>query len=459
MRRKIFASILLSACVWILFSPAVALTAVELEVEYNPICWEEVECAAARSKWFDISGQSAADEGWVEKEVECNKNGWGKCLAGQATKTSIAIGGKKEFTNLGDYIKTIYNYALAALGILAVVIIILSGVQWITSAGNSETISQSKKRIGGAIIGLFIAYMSFNILNSINPALVNLRLPQVWMVREQVLPSKWCGELKPETMFAFAVGGQQQSDEIKATGNETYNRMYPRIDSTSKEFWCGQRFYIRGSMAEQFCWGDRCDTGQVCSDTAPVDKKNPYMCRKTVLAGEIIAGKDTSIVFERWEYPWANTGELTMLCNDGEESMVSDDVVIQNDDVKQSQSYMFSISPEEIEEAVKDCGEEGVKGFFMEWEFNRQLDNFDEQHRIGISGSKGVDIGYAGLLDWDDTYYENLGNLLPDNLIQKEQLLGGLNITIEAGEVIRCVGLLHGEDCEPQYYKYYKPKP
>ncbi|PIT88377.1 MAG: hypothetical protein COU29_01135 [Candidatus Magasanikbacteria bacterium CG10_big_fil_rev_8_21_14_0_10_36_32] len=173
----------------------------------NYLCWKKEDCVQARQ---EMAGELLASDGWIQEEP-CTGE-WGKCLAGRATKTSISFGGKSSFANLGDYIKTIYNYALVALGVLAVVMIIVSGVQWITSAGSSEVIGQSKKRIGGAVIGLFIAFMSYNILNSINPALVNLRLPQIWMLRAEpelsVAAGDYCDPRGGETKTACEADGQ-----------------------------------------------------------------------------------------------------------------------------------------------------------------------------------------------------------------------------------------------------------
>lgn len=73
---------------------------------------------------------------------------------------------------LGEYVAGIFKYLIIFATISSVVIIIVSGIQWILSAGNSDIISDQKKRILGAIIGLILIFASYTILYIINPYLV-----------------------------------------------------------------------------------------------------------------------------------------------------------------------------------------------------------------------------------------------------------------------------------------------
>lgn len=75
---------------------------------------------------------------------------------------------------LPKYINTFYKYFQGIVGILAVIILMIGGVVWLTSAGDSTRIGQAKKMIGGAITGIIILFSSWIILNTVNPDLVNL---------------------------------------------------------------------------------------------------------------------------------------------------------------------------------------------------------------------------------------------------------------------------------------------
>jgi hypothetical protein len=74
---------------------------------------------------------------------------------------------------LGEYINTVFEVALGILMVLAVIMIIISGVEYMTV----ESIygkSDAKKRITGAITGLILALGIFVILKTINPELLKI---------------------------------------------------------------------------------------------------------------------------------------------------------------------------------------------------------------------------------------------------------------------------------------------
>lgn len=74
-------------------------------------------------------------------------------------------------TNIGDYFNTIFNLAIALCAVLAVVMIVIGGVQYM----GDESIfgkTEAKKKIFSAILGLIIALGSYALLNTINPALL-----------------------------------------------------------------------------------------------------------------------------------------------------------------------------------------------------------------------------------------------------------------------------------------------
>lgn len=76
---------------------------------------------------------------------------------------------------LGKYIEAIYNYGLAIGAILAAIVIMFAGIIWLTSAGSQEKVGQAKKMFGGSIVGLFILFGSYLILNTISPNLVETK--------------------------------------------------------------------------------------------------------------------------------------------------------------------------------------------------------------------------------------------------------------------------------------------
>ena len=80
---------------------------------------------------------------------------------------------------LGDYMVVMYRYAIIAIGILAVVSIIYSGVQWMIPGNiitkDDSSVNQAKERIARTLIGLGLAVGSYTILYAINPALTQFK--------------------------------------------------------------------------------------------------------------------------------------------------------------------------------------------------------------------------------------------------------------------------------------------
>lgn len=453
------------------FFPTAVFAADKIQTQFNPLCWTEKECSDKRA---ELWGEERAAGGWLEKEgEECNKTGWGKCLAGNVTKTEVSFGGKTQFSNIGEYIKTIYNYGLVAIGILAVVVLIIAGAQWITSAGSAEVITQSKKRISGAIIGLFIAYMSFIILKSINPATVNLRLPQVYLIKSQVLASKWCRDLKEDQMFAYAADGNKQSDKVKATGDEALNMNYKA--SSPDKFWCGQRFFVQGAAPDVTCLGDRCNKGQVCTDIEPVDKKNPFQCKKATIAGEI-SGLETGVIEgvtdeNTWEAA-NNDIELYLVCEDTKCGSTEDVDIDFNitDENNGKQSYVVLADEEDLNDAVNECGGAAkVRGGYMNMEFtpNVSTNPSDENHAIGNGGR---DIWYIIPGPFDDPIEDCPVLWKTESFIPLSALQSGTMVDIKAKDVqlvesaseiiFRTFDLVFGDltldEASAEFYRRYK---
>lgn len=60
---------------------------------------------------------------------------------------------------IANILNTIYAWA----GIVAVLVIIIAGFMYVTSAGNAATVKKAKDAILGAVIGLVVVIMAFAI--------------------------------------------------------------------------------------------------------------------------------------------------------------------------------------------------------------------------------------------------------------------------------------------------------
>ncbi len=401
--KRIFFVLLLGALLLPVFSVRAADT--ELIPEFNPICWEKEACVAARKQFNPDATQQVLEGGWLQGEEPCNKTGWGKCLPAGVTETQIKFGGQTTFKDIGEFLFVNYNYIISVVGILAAIMIIIAGVQWVTSAGSSEAISSAKKRIGGALIGLLIAYLSYVILSTINPALVNLRLPQTFMVRSSSIVPDYCSKIPSSTSFAFAAEPGELVDKDKyktASFDLTFSR--------TKEFACGRQFYVKNSGGNT-CVGDFCEPRsdskmQLCAPDYKQPTKNLYVCRAGLIGGKVAYNSLEKEIhpleglkLETWDYPAINVGEseLWAVCEDRDTTDVSNgDYGGKIDD--KNQTYLIDADVADLDEAAKRCAgsHKGLRGFVLMFEMNENWDPKDEAHLVGFDNGSVVDLGDQG---------------------------------------------------------------
>lgn len=75
------------------------------------------------------------------------------------------------------YASQFFWFLLSASIILALVMVVVGGVQYVGAAGNTSVLEDAKNRIKNALLGLVIALGSWLVLYSINPDLVKFELP------------------------------------------------------------------------------------------------------------------------------------------------------------------------------------------------------------------------------------------------------------------------------------------
>jgi len=63
--------------------------------------------------------------------------------------------------SLAEVIGQVVRAVLSVLGLVALVIFIIAGFQWMTSGGNKEKIESAQKLMGAAVIGLVIIIIAY----------------------------------------------------------------------------------------------------------------------------------------------------------------------------------------------------------------------------------------------------------------------------------------------------------
>lgn len=212
----------------------------------------------------------------VEVGVNAANEPVGFCLASGQAVSKIAIGGRRTFSDIGQFIKYGYEYGMWVAGILATTMIAIAGFQWLTSGGNSDAIGSAKKKIAGAITGLLLLSLSYVILNTVNPYLVELRLPKTWMINTIQMAAPFCSEVNNANLAYLGPDGVTISDEEKNKKlDEAESNSYPITPSSTVTLGadgapdqttspvCGYRYLVDGTGG-QSCVGDLCGGGSVC---------------------------------------------------------------------------------------------------------------------------------------------------------------------------------------------------
>ncbi|MCK5466825.1 hypothetical protein KAI56_05025 [Candidatus Parcubacteria bacterium] len=96
--------------------------------------------------------------------------------------------------NLSQYVVGLYNFLLSIVGIVAVMMLIIGGMKYITAAGNASVIGDAKDTISSAIFGLLLALLSWVIVSTINPDVLFIKNPASSLVGGYTADHGACGE-------------------------------------------------------------------------------------------------------------------------------------------------------------------------------------------------------------------------------------------------------------------------
>ncbi len=80
---------------------------------------------------------------------------------------------------LPSYINYLFIFGLSLIAFLALAQMMVGGLTYILAAGNVAKVEDAKDTIKQALIGLGLLLVSYLLLNTINPDLVNLRNPNL----------------------------------------------------------------------------------------------------------------------------------------------------------------------------------------------------------------------------------------------------------------------------------------
>lgn len=87
------------------------------------------------------------------------------CKQGTNQSSQICKANQPAQSGVFTILKNVINILLIVVGIVAVIMIVVGGLRYVLSAGDSNAINGAKNTILYAVVGLVIAVLSFSIVN------------------------------------------------------------------------------------------------------------------------------------------------------------------------------------------------------------------------------------------------------------------------------------------------------
>lgn len=428
-------------------------------------CWVKDDCIRQRKVITNNTlNDQEATQGFVqssETETACGGTKWGNkdvgfCLPAGQADTKISFGGQNRFENIGTFIQSMYQYVILIAGILATAMLVVAGFQWAASGGNSDAISSAKNRIAGAISGLIILALSYIILNTVNPYLVNFRLPKIWLINGQGL-AEYCSALSESDKIEYVGSGAEKIPESVRVAKFKDGQF--SLNPAQAE--CGKQ-YIFSSGGGQICRGTACQPGNVCLRGLESTDEGCFVgniggtISNSSLADSVINNADSWIadliadgVTDFWEFPWVPDAgildniRLLYVCQNGTVHDVDSSYTLQSSIKTAKQIYTLSVSESNLANATNNCGENGgFKGFALRVDFNNPNDVVeDEAHVIGRTPSGGaIDLGDMGTFKHFGHYDYDIPTPInkatsPESYMTKEQIMAGVNLNIDSARI------------------------
>lgn len=236
----------------------------------NQQCWTQKDCDD--HEILDEFGENVGTI-WGGQRSECPA-AMGHCYSKPiSVRLGMAIDGTSSVSSIGEYIKLIYSFLIPAAALIAIVMIMIGGLQYMLARGDAGKITESKKRISNALIGMVLVLSAYTIANFIDPNLVSFNSLRTPIIRQITFLDR---DSSCEALIEKGI------DVLPLSSNE-FCGAQGIIDSISGlTQGSGEDGKNKSITITSLKKGDKCqyftckDSSSACVQTA--DTENPYQC-------------------------------------------------------------------------------------------------------------------------------------------------------------------------------------
>jgi hypothetical protein len=224
--------------------------------QFNTICFNEGSCKNQKGELDSF------------QPGECIP-GMHYCYAtsNEKTKLQVKIGGMTQTSDYGEYIGVAYKWLVGAASIIAIVFIMIGGLQYAVAGGHGD-VAGAKKRILNAVVGLVLLLSTWLILYTVNPNLLKLEVPRFPLIRQvELLGDESCNYLlgvwakfpnSTTAPYTKEGGAPFDSPHAKGSGDEKEGKRYT-LENNTNGFKCGSMADItKDWLGEEVSDGSTC---------------------------------------------------------------------------------------------------------------------------------------------------------------------------------------------------------
>lgn len=132
---------------------------------------------------------------------------------------------------VGQYLAGIYAYVMGIAGTLAVVMMVIGGIKYLTAGGNNSQTTSAKDTIRNALLGLVLVMGTHLILRTINPALVQFKALNIAGVKPAIFDIRSMKFQETAVVDEEAIK-HTGSDVVESPcGNIRRDRLFTQYDS------------------------------------------------------------------------------------------------------------------------------------------------------------------------------------------------------------------------------------